>query len=253
MSAEYLSALLGIIVINLVVSGDNAVVIGMAAHRLPPHQRRIAIVIGGSAAIVLRVALTAVASFLLTLPLLEAIGGVLLLVIAFKLLKEEEETNEGIDVATTMRGAITTILIADLVMSLDNVLAVAAAAHGDFTLLFFGLVVSMGFVMLGGALAASLISRFWWMVYVGAGVIAWVGAEMIAEDPLLERAAPILHEDEWAIAAVVTVAVLGLAHYVHRHRPARRREAERQAAAALTEALDHLPANRTGPQPEPQC
>src|SRR5262245_47315925 len=163
-----LSQIFRIVLIDLALSGDNAVVIGMAAHRLPPRQRRIAIIVGGAAAIILRIALTAVASFLLTLPLLEAIGGVLLLIIAFKLLKEEEESAEGVDVATTMRGATTTILVADFVMSLDNILAVAAAAHGDFSLLLFGLVVSMGFVMLGGALAASLISRFWWMVYVGA-------------------------------------------------------------------------------------
>src|SRR3954452_18896645 len=118
MSAEFLPALLSIIVINLVVSGDNAVVIGMAAHRLPPQQRRLAILFGGGAAIVLRVVLTSVATLLLTLPFLKDIGGLLLVAIAFKLLKEEEESAEGVKVAVTLRSAITTILIADFIMSL---------------------------------------------------------------------------------------------------------------------------------------
>src|SRR5205823_13914265 len=113
-------------------------VIGMAAHRLPPRQRRLAILFGGGAAIVLRIALTAVAALLLTIPGLRAIGGLLLLWIAFKLLKEEEEGAEGARTAETFRSAVLTILLADVVMSLDNVLGVAAASNGDLRLLLFG-------------------------------------------------------------------------------------------------------------------
>jgi YjbE family integral membrane protein len=232
MSPEILSALLTIIVIDLVVSGDNAVVIGMAAHRLLPHQRRIAILFGGGAAIVLRISLTAVATLLLTLPLLKAVGGLLLLYIAFKLLKTEEENLEGVKVAATLRGAIVTILIADFVMSLDNILAVAAAAHGDLPLLLFGLAFSMGILMLGGALAANLINRFWWLVYVGSGVIAWVGAEMIQGDPWVAQLVHLPDSAELVVAAVVTAITLGAAHYFHRHLPARRRAMVRMATGS---------------------
>src|SRR5262245_33735392 len=123
----FLYSILRIIIVDLVLSGDNAVVIGMAAHRLPPKQRKQAILIGGGAAIALRILLTATAALLLTIPGLQFVGGLLLLWIAFKLLKEEEESHEGIKVAKTMREAILTILIADFVMSKDNVLDVVGA------------------------------------------------------------------------------------------------------------------------------
>ncbi len=223
MEMEQLSAVLSIVVIDLVLSGDNAVVIGMAAHRLPAQQRRVAILIGGGAAIVLRMTLTAVAALLLTLPALKAVGGILLLWIAFKLLKEEEESVEGVKVAATMRAAIVTILLADFIMSLDNVLGVAAASHGDLGLLIFGLALSMAILMLGGSLIASLINRLWWLVYVGSGVIAWTGAEMFLSDDLVRHAGVLPEDAELPIAAGVTLATLGLAHYVHRHRPAQKR------------------------------
>lgn len=236
MSPEFLSAVLSIVVIDLVVSGDNAVVIGMAAHRLPPRQRRFAILFGGGAAIVLRISLTAVATLLLTLPLLKAIGGLLLLWIAFKLLKAETETAGGVKVAGTMRDAITTILIADFVMSLDNILAVAAAAHGNVGLLLFGLALSMAILMLGGALTANLINRIWWLVYVGSGVIAWVGAEMILGDSVVQGAVHFPAPFETVIAAATAVATLAVAHYFQRLLPERRRQAtERMVTASEAE------------------
>src|SRR5262249_37175469 len=137
---HFLYSVARIILFDLALSGDNAVVIGMAAHRLPSRQRRQAILIGGAAAIVLRIALTAVAAVLLKTPVLQLGGGLLLIWIAFKLLKAEEESHEGLKVAASMREAILTILLADLVMSTDNVLAVAAASEGRITLLLFGLI-----------------------------------------------------------------------------------------------------------------
>src|SRR6187397_316040 len=119
----------------------------MAAHRLPPKQRRFAILFGGGAAIVLRITLTAIAALLLTIPGLQLGGGMLLIWIGFKLLKEEEESHEGIKVAASMREAILTILVADFVMSTDNVLGVAGASEGDVTLLLFGLALSMIILM----------------------------------------------------------------------------------------------------------
>src|SRR5262249_24533183 len=154
---------------------DNAVVIGMAAHRLPPGDRRTAIAVGGGAAIVLRVSMTVAAGRLLQISGLRIIGGLLLIWIAFKLLKQEEESAEGIKAAAGMREAVTTIVIADFVMSTDNVLGVAAAAHNDTSLLVFGLVVSMVILLWMGALVASLINKFAWLSYAGAAVIAWTG------------------------------------------------------------------------------
>src|SRR5262249_8722907 len=130
----FLYSIARIVLIDLVLSGDNAVVIGLAAHRLPPDQRRQAIITGGAAAIILRILLTSIAAFLLQIPIVQLVGGLLLIWIAFKLLKQEEESHAGLKVAGSMREAIVTILLADLVMSMDNVLAVAAASEGHLLL-----------------------------------------------------------------------------------------------------------------------
>ena len=205
--------------INLFLSGDNAVVIGMAAHRLPQPQRRLAILTGGTVAIVLRVILTVVAALLLEISGLQLVGGALLVWIAFKLLKEEEESKEGLSVAASMREAIITILVADLIMSLDNVLGVAAASEGDLRLLVFGLILSMAIVIWMGALVANLINRFWWLSYFGAAVIAWTGAIMLFEDRLiLDRAAWLTQPIAYTSAAVITIAVTAFAHWFHRVR-----------------------------------
>jgi YjbE family integral membrane protein len=225
LSPDLIPRILQIVLIDLVLSGDNAVVIGMAAHPLPHRQRRIAIAIGGAAALGLRVSLTAIAALLLGLPALKAIGGVLLLWIAFRLLEQEEESSEGIKSATTMRGAIVTILLADFVMSLDNVLGVAAASGGDVELLLFGLVVSMAIVMLGGSIFAGLIDRLWWLAYVGALVIAWTGADMVQEDHLIAGVAELPTLARTALNALVSCSVVALAHVVHRRRPATRQSA----------------------------
>jgi YjbE family integral membrane protein len=207
-----------IIVVNLVLSGDNAVVIGMAAHRLPPRERRVAIVFGGVAAIVLRVILTVVAARLLQVSGLRIVGGLLLIWIGFKLLKQEEESAEGVKAAASMREAVLTILVADLVMSTDNVLGVAAASHNDYVLLIFGLVVSMAIILWMGSIAANLINKFVWLSYVGAAVIIWTGALMIFDDPLIENKRWISHSVEYISAAAITVAVTAFAHWFHRVR-----------------------------------
>ena len=218
-AAEFASGLLSIIVINLLLSGDNAVVIGMAAHQLEPRQRRLAIVFGGGAAIVLRIVLTAVAALLLQIPVVRLVGGLLLVWIAIHLLEEEEASAEGAKVATGLRDAIVTILLADLIMSTDNVLGVAAASQGSMALLIFGLVTSMAILMFLGGIVAELIDRFWWLAYVGAAVIAWTGATLALEDPFVEehvgQISPIV---EYTVAALVTLATLAFAHWFHRMR-----------------------------------
>ena len=216
--AETLAAVFGIVLIDLVLSGDNAIVIGMAAHRLPPRQRRFAILFGGAAAIGLRIFLTAAAAVLLQVPGIEAIGGALLLWIAFRLLGQEEEPHDAKRPAASIREAIVVILLADFVMSLDNVLGVAAASHGDLPLLFFGLGLSVAILMAGGSLVATLINRLWWLAYLGAAVIAWTGTRMFLEDPFVVSWIHPPTVIGLAIAGIVAVAVVATAHYWHRGR-----------------------------------
>lgn len=215
---QLVSAGLSIVLIDLVLSGDNAVVIGMAAHRLPPRLRRYAILTGAGAAITLRIGLTAVATVLLQLPWIRLIGGTVLVWIGFKLLKEGEEVHEGVAGSAGLIEAVSTIVAADVVMSVDNILAVAAAAHGDFMLLIFGLILSMAIMLAGGSLIATMIDKFWWLIYLGSGVIAWTGAEMMFADPFVEH---LLKHGRLtlALSAVIALVTLAVAHYVHRHRP----------------------------------
>lgn len=215
---SFLSQILRIVVIDLVLSGDNAVVIGMAAHRLEPRQRKAAIVIGGGSAIALRILLTAVAAFILRLQGLHLIGGLLLIWIAVKLLKQEEESHEGLKSAATMRGAIVTILAADFIMSLDNVLGVAGASEGNVGLLIFGLALSMGILMFMGSLVARLINRLWWLAYVGSVVIAWTGAAMVLEDPIIQNRFAINTLFYYIVCILTAVITLLVAHWLHRDR-----------------------------------
>jgi YjbE family integral membrane protein len=213
---QFLSQIFRIVLIDLALSGDNAIVIGMAAHRLPPRQRRIAIVAGGAAAIVLRIVLTAVAALLLRLQGLHLTGGLLLIWIGFRLLEVEEETHEGVKVAATMSGAIATILVADFIMSLDNVLGVAGASEGDVRLLMFGLAFSMVVLMFMGNLVAELMNRLWWLAYAGSGVIAWTGAAMIFEDAVVRRYVVVEGLPLHGLTLAITAATLLAAHRWHR-------------------------------------
>ncbi len=168
--------ILQIIIIDIVLSGDNAVVIALAAHKLPVHQRKRAILWGGGIAIGMRILFTMLMAFLLMIPGLRFFGGLLLVWIAIKLLKGEEEEGEisPDDADSSTLQAIKMIFLADFVMSLDNMLAVAGASHGNATLLLFGLVVSIAIIMTCSALIAQLMNRYHWIVYVGAGILAWV-------------------------------------------------------------------------------
>jgi len=218
---HFLTSLIRIVIIDLALSGDNAVGIGMAAHRLPPKQRRQAILIGGAAAIGLRIVLTIIAAFLLLVPGLELVGGLLLIWIGFRLLEQEEESHEGVKVASTMKEAVTTILVADFIMSTDNVLGVAGASEGNVALLLFGLILSMAILMFMGNLVADLLNRFWWLAYVGSGVIAWTGTLMVIKDPLIGRYLPfLLRVNQYIFAVIITIGTLATAHWYHRVRDA---------------------------------
>jgi YjbE family integral membrane protein len=172
-----------IILVNIVLSGDNAVVIALAARSLPPRQQRQAVFWGSGAAVVMRIVLTVVAVELLKLPYLKLVGAALLLWIAVQLLLPEDDGGDSIESSSSMISAIKTILVADLVMSLDNVIAVAAAAKGNLTLLIIGLAISIPLVIFGATLLLKLMDRFPAIVTLGAALLGWVAGEMTVTDP----------------------------------------------------------------------
>lgn len=203
MDTKFWIGFFNIIIIDIILSGDNAVVIGMAARHLPAHQRKKAILFGAGAAILLRASLTAIATYLLKIPLLAAIGGVLLIWIAIKLLLEEEE-NTHVSVGDSMRSAIKTIIVADVVMSLDNVLAVAGAAHGNIFLVLFGLALSIPIIMWGSRLVASILNKLPWLVYVGSAILGYTAGQLIVEDPIIEK--HVLHGQD-VLTTIIPIAL----------------------------------------------
>lgn len=209
-SADFWIGLIKIVWINIILSGDNAVVIALAARSLPPHQQRKAVFWGSGAAVVLRIVLTVVAAKLLELSFLQIIGGCLLLWIGLQLLSDDgDEEGESKSYGNLM-AAVRTILIADLVMSLDNVIAVAAAAHGNLVLLVLGLAISIPLVIFGSTLMIKLMERFPVIVVLGAALIGWVGGETIVSDASLHDfslAHPALHYIAAALGAAFVVGV----------------------------------------------
>ncbi|MEJ5990935.1 TerC family protein [Ramlibacter sp. PS3R-8] len=208
-SPEFWLALSQIILINIVLSGDNAVVIALACRSLPPQQQKKAILFGSVGAIVLRVILTFFAVFLLSQPYLKLIGAALLLWIGVGLLKGDdgEEEMEG---HSNLAAAIKTIVVADLVMSLDNVIGVAAAAKGNVPLLVFGLVISIPLIIFGSTLILKLMNRFPIIITIGAGLLGWVAGEMTLTDPAIHDFVEkhhYLHNILPALGAVTVVVV----------------------------------------------
>jgi YjbE family integral membrane protein len=204
-------ALLQIIGVNIVLSGDNAVVIALAARSLPPHQQKRAVLWGSGAAVVMRIILTIVAVEMLKWPYLKFIGAVLLIWIAVKLLIPEDEGEGEISSSDNMIAAIKTILIADLVMSLDNVIGVAAAAKDSLTLLILGLAISIPLVVFGSTLLLKLMGRFPIIITIGAALLGWVAGEMAVTDPLIKEWVDAnMHWLHWvapALGAVLVVVV----------------------------------------------
>jgi YjbE family integral membrane protein len=183
-STEFFVALLQIIWIDLVLSGDNAVVIALACRSLPEKQRRWGIILGAGTAIGLRVIFAIFIIYLLGVPYLKIVGGLLLLWIAVKLvLPEEEAEGGGVAAGTTLFAAIRTIAIADAVMSLDNVIAIAAASHGSVLLLTLGLLISIPCIVFGSTMILTAIDRFPVLIYAGAGLLGWIAGHMLLTDP----------------------------------------------------------------------
>lgn len=208
-SMEFLTALFSIILINIVLSGDNALVIALASRRLPPRQQQQAIFWGGAGAIGLRIILTLAAVVLLKVPYLQLAGGLLLQWVAIRLVADDHDEGEGIQAGGSLWEAIKTILVADLVMSLDNVIAIAGVARGNVTLLVVGLVISIPIIIWGSKLISMLMQRWPIIILIGAAFLGWTAGEMMVSDPATQRFAatyPILH---WVVpilfAAIVVV------------------------------------------------
>ena len=209
MDADLIGKLLAIIAIDLVLSGDNAVVIAMASRNLPPDQRKRAIIFGGGGAVVLRILFTMAAALLLDVPLLQAIGGVFLLYIAWKLVRPQEDHGENIKGASSLSGAIKTIIMADVVMSLDNVLAVGGAAHGHLGLLIFGLLLSIPILLFGSGLIANLLVKYPWLNYLGAGILVHTAVAMFLHDKKVrEYLIDTNTWQEWGISLAIAAFVV---------------------------------------------
>jgi len=184
---EFWARLASIILIDLTLAGDNALVIALAVRTLPKRQQFFGRLWGTAGAVVLRLAFIVVATWLLAIPLLQAVGGVLLVWIALRLVRQNAEIAGHVRQGATLREAIWIIMIADAAMSLDNVLAVAAAAHGDLLLVVVGIGLSLPLVVWGSALLAWLMNRLTWIVWLGGGVLGYFAGDMILRDQAVER------------------------------------------------------------------
>jgi len=209
---EFWARLLGIGVLNLLLSGDNALVIALAVRALPPRQRLLGQIWGALGAVTLRVGFVAIVTLLLRVPLLQLVGGLLLLWIAVRLVRPENDDATGTRHGSSLWEAIWIIIVADITMSLDNVLAIAAAAKGEMLLVAIGIAISLPIVIWGAGLLARLMNRWVWIVWLGGGFLAYVAVEMVFEDKMVrgwvgpagEHVKPAV-----SIAAGVVVAALG--------------------------------------------
>lgn len=203
-----------ILIINLVLSGDNALVIAMASKDLPEKQKKRAIWIGTFGAVVLRCVLTFAALLLLKIPYLQAGGALLLLWISFKLLADQQENGIHVSESPSMWKAINTILIADFVMSLDNVLAIAGLANGDLALIMIGILLSIPIVVWGSGIISKLLQKFPVLLYIGAGILAYTAGEMLLQDSktglLIAYWAPQSYTILPAILALLVIGLSGL-------------------------------------------
>ena len=214
-STPWWSALMAIVLIDLVLAGDNAIVIALAARNLPPLLKRKAIIWGTVGAIVVRSAMTVGVVWLLQIPGLMLVGGLGLVWIAYQLLADQGDGEAHGESATTFWGAMKTIIVADALMGVDNVLGVAGAAHGAFDLVVIGLLVSIPIVVLGSSVVLKLVERFPSIISIGAAVLAFTAAQMLVSEPLLadylgNAKAGLTQDQQFARWAIYIVAVAGV-------------------------------------------
>jgi len=203
---EAVQAVLAIVLIDLALSGDNALVIGMAARGLPTRQRRPAILIGGLGAVVLRIAAAAVVTLLLAIPYLQLVASAVLVIIAYRLVRPATDHGRSVRTATSLPEAVATILVADAAMSVENILGVGAAAHGSIPLLLFGLGLSIPIVLFGSGIVIQLLDRFPQGIWLGALALLWTAAEMMVDEPALA----IRERLPYSTEIVLTVVFLAL-------------------------------------------
>jgi YjbE family integral membrane protein len=223
-SAHWFSALLSIVLIDLVLAGDNAIVIALAARNLPPHLKGKAILWGTVGAIVVRALMTVGVVWLLKIPGLMAVGGLALLWIAYQLLADTGGNEHDGPSATTFMGAMKTIIVADALMGVDNVLGVAGAAHGAFDLVIIGLLISVPIVVYGSTVVLRLVERFPVIIQLGAAVLAFTAAKMVVSEPLLAGIfgdahfpmAPEQTAARWAAYGAAVLGVLGAGWWMQR-------------------------------------
>jgi len=210
-------AIAQIIWIDLLLSGDNAVVIALACRSLPARQRKLGMLLGAGAAVGLRIIFALIITQLLAVPFLKIVGGLLLFWIAVKLARSNNEPTHEVEAADGLWRAIRTIAIADAAMSLDNVLAIAAVADGNPWLFIFGLLLSIPLIIAGSALVMGIITRFPIFVWAGAALLGWIAGAMIISDPwIVSQTGPDLHALEWAVAAACAVGVAAVAFILKR-------------------------------------
>jgi len=224
-TASFWIAVGQIILIDILLGGDNAVVIALACRGLPPKQRRLGIIYGTAGAIILRVVLIAFALALLSVPYLKLVGAVLLLWIGVKLLAPQEDEDHGnISASDKLWGAVKTVIVADLVMSVDNVLAIAGAAESagahQLPLVIFGLVVSIPIIVAGSQIVLKLMDRFPWIITAGGMLLGWIAGQMAYTDPAAKPYLPDAKSWEYAAAATGALLVLLVGKVFYRARPA---------------------------------
>jgi YjbE family integral membrane protein len=214
---DFFSGLVAIILIDLVLAGDNAIVIALAARHLPRDLQKKAILWGTAGAIAVRMIMTTAVVFLLKLPGLMLVGGLVLLPIAWKLLRQGDEGDDpNVKVATGFWAAMRTIIVADALMGLDNVLAIAGASRGHLGLVIIGLLISVPLVVWGSTLILKLIQRFPMIIYIGAAAIAWTAARMISHDLLLKEWFDARDSLRWVLDIVMIAGVAGLGMWADR-------------------------------------
>ena len=214
LSGELVARFLGILAIDLILSGDNAVVIALAVRQLKGDTRRKAIILGATGAVLLRLFFAAIVTFLLQIPLLQAVGGALLLWVAWKLVHDSpgEEEDDEVQAGGNLWEAVRIIIIADVVMSLDNVVALVGVSGGNLALLVFGLALTIPLIIWGSTLLSALLDRWRWLVYVGAGILVYVAVEMLFEDRVVHGfIGDSLQNLETVIALAGTAVFLALA------------------------------------------
>lgn len=215
LTPEFLLAALNIVLIDILLAGDNAVLIALAVRRLTPREKRIGIAAGSLAAVILRVGLTFVATKMLAVPFLKIVGGILILWIAVKLLQQGQEEADGAKEAGNLLEAMWMILVADVTMSLDNIIAIAGASKGHIELVIFGLVLSIPFVVFASNWLSGLMEKYPMIVWIGAAILGKVAGEMMVGDPWTQQTFAPPHWADWLAQALLAAGVVLAGKLMH--------------------------------------